>query len=98
LSVFRKSVEKVKVSLQFDTNSGTLWAGRYTFLIISRSVLLRIKTVWEKGCRENQNTPFMFSNFFSKNRVVCEVMWKNTVEPDRPQMAIKYGACALHAG
>jgi len=25
-------------------------------------------------------------------------MWKNTVEPDRPQMTGQYGACALHAG
>ena len=25
-------------------------------------------------------------------------MWKSVVEPDRPQMAIKYSACALHAG
>jgi hypothetical protein len=24
---------------------------------------------------------FMFSNFFSENRAVCEIMWKNTVEP-----------------
>ena len=28
----------------------------------------------------------MFSNFFSENGVVCEIMWKNVVEPDRPQM------------
>jgi hypothetical protein len=26
--------------------------------------------------------------FFSENRVVFEVKWKNTVEPDRPQMTI----------
>jgi len=25
-------------------------------------------------------------------------MWKNFVEPDRPQMTIKYGACALRGG
>jgi len=27
--------------------------------------------------------------FFSKNRAVCEVMWKNIVEQDRPQMAMR---------
>ena len=26
--------------------------------------------------------------FFSENHAVCETMWKNTVEPDRPQMII----------
>jgi hypothetical protein len=26
--------------------------------------------------------------FFSENHAVYEIMWKNTVEPDRPQMAV----------
>jgi hypothetical protein len=56
--------------------------------IISRSFLLRMRTVPDKSCRENQNTHFVFSNFFVENRAVYEIMWKNTVEPDRPQMAI----------
>jgi len=34
--------------------------------------------------------------FFFKNRAVYEIMWKNIVEPDRPQMTI-YSACAFHA-
>jgi len=30
--------------------------------------------------------------FFPENRVVYEIMWKNTVEPGRPQMTIcQYG-------
>jgi hypothetical protein len=29
---------------------------------------------------------------------VCEIMWKNVVEPYRPQMTLSYDACALHAG
>jgi hypothetical protein len=29
---------------------------------------------------------------------VYEIRWKNMVQLDRPQMIIKYGACALHAG
>jgi hypothetical protein len=37
----------------------------------------------------------MFNNFFSENRALCEIMWKNTVDADRPQMAIwrKYTVC-----
>jgi len=30
----------------------------------------------------------MFNNFFSENRAVYEIMWKNTVETDRPQMTM----------
>jgi len=25
-------------------------------------------------------------------------MWKNMVQPDRPQMTLEYGSCTLHAG
>ena len=35
--------------------------------------------VSNKRCRENQNTHFMFSNFFSENRAVYEIMWKSVV-------------------
>ena len=28
-------------------------------------------------CSENQNTHFTFNKFFSENRTVCEIMWKN---------------------
>jgi len=30
----------------------------------------------------------MFSNFFFENRAVSEIMWENTVEPERQQMTI----------
>ena len=60
-----------------------------TFMVISCSVLLTMRNVSEKGCRENQKKCFKFSNFFfSENRVVYEIMWKSTVQPDRPQMTI----------
>ena len=40
----------------------------------------------------------MFSNFFSpENRTVYEIMWKNIVEIEGPQMTSQYGAYALHA-
>jgi hypothetical protein len=32
----------------------------------------------------------MFTNFFSKNRVIYEVMWKNVAQPHRPQMAVQH--------
>ena len=39
--------------------------------------------------RENENTHFISSNFFFLNRAAYETTWKNTVEPDRPQMTIR---------
>jgi hypothetical protein len=30
----------------------------------------------------------MFSNFFFENCAIYEIMWKNTVESDRPQVTI----------
>jgi len=39
---------------------------RYTFLIMSRLILLRMKNISDKICRENENTLYMFNNFFSK--------------------------------
>ena len=48
------------------TITGTLHADRYTFLITSRSVLLTMRNVSDKSCRENQNTHFVFSDFFPK--------------------------------
>jgi len=39
--------------------------------------------------RENQNTRFVFNNFFFYEiRAVFEIMWKSIVEPVRSQMAI----------
>ena len=39
---------------------------------------------------EKIKTHFVFSNFFFfENRAVYEMMWKNIVEPDRPQMTIR---------
>ena len=51
------------------------------FMLISRWILLRMINVAEKNFRENQKTHFMF-NFYSENRVVYEIMWKNMVEPE----------------
>jgi hypothetical protein len=48
------------------------------FFIISRSVLLRMRNVSDETCRETRNTHFIFITFFFENRVVYEIMWKNT--------------------
>jgi hypothetical protein len=40
------------------------------YLTIIRLILLEIRNVLDKSCRENQNTHFVFNNLFSKNRTV----------------------------
>jgi len=48
-----------------------------------------MKNISDKSCRETQNTHFMFSKLFSpENHAICEIMWKNIVEPDSPQTTI----------
>jgi len=46
---------------------------------------------------ENQNTHFVFNNFFPESRAVCKLMWKNTMEGGSPRLTEK-GASALPAG
>ena len=58
------------------------------FLIISCSVLLRMRNVLDKSCRGNQNTHFVLNNVFFENHIVYEIMWKNTTEQSRLQMSI----------
>ena len=52
----------------FDSNltriMGALHEDICTFVTISRWILLRIRNISHKSCRENQNTHFMHSNFF----------------------------------
>ena len=62
-------------------NSYFTWRCRHIHDYISLKYFRQI-------CRENQNTHFMLNHIFSENRAVCEIMWKNMVEPERPQMTI----------
>jgi hypothetical protein len=43
-------------------------------------------------CRENQNYILCPITFISSEiHAFYDIMWKNMVEPDRPQMTIQYG-------
>jgi len=68
--------------------TGTLHEDLSTFMIITHSFIL-MRNFSNRVCRENQNTQFMFRNFFfPENGAVYEIMWKRTVEPDAPQTTI----------
>jgi len=60
---FKKYVKKIQVSLKVDKNNGTLHKDQNTFFITSHAVLL-MTSVADRIFRENQNTHFMFINFF----------------------------------
>jgi len=64
LGIFRKSVEKIQVSLKSDKNKGHLtWRPIHNF-IISLSLLLIVRNVSDRNCRENQNTFYIQLLFF----------------------------------
>ena len=56
------------------------------FLIVSCTVLLRMKNVSDKRSKENQNTHIVFNDFCLKHCALSEIMWKNMVDWGRPQM------------
>jgi hypothetical protein len=80
-------VENSQFSLKYDKNIGTLRVDQCISLIVSR--ILRMRNISDKHSRENQGTRFVFRIFFFENLVVYSIMWKNMVEPDRPQMTIR---------
>jgi hypothetical protein len=45
---------------------GTVHENLCTLVIISRWIFFRVRNFSDTRCRENQNTHFMFSNFFQK--------------------------------
>jgi hypothetical protein len=71
---FSKICREIQVSAKSDTNTGTLLEELCTFMIISRWILLGMRDVSNKSCRENQNTHFMLNNFFFRKS--CR-LWDN---------------------
>jgi len=57
---------------------------------------IKIRTVSHKSGTENQNTHFVFSNFFFENRTVYEIMLKIIGKGAGHRW--QYGACALRSG
>jgi len=47
-----------------------------------------MRSVSDKSCRENQDAYFMFSTFFPENCAIYEILFKNMVEPYKPQMTV----------
>jgi len=72
---------------------GPLHEERYTCLIISRSILLRMRNISDKSCKKN--TRFVFTNFFLENLAVYEIVWNNTGQAtdDSTIRRMRFSAC-----
>jgi len=66
LNIFRKSFERIQVSLKSNKKNGYFTWRPICIFIISRSITLIMKNVSDKRCRENEYTHFSFT-FFLKN-------------------------------
>ena len=89
ISVFCENLSrKSKFYPNLTRITDNLHEEQYTFVILSRWILLRMRNISHKSCRENQKTHFVFITFFSRKS--CR-LWNNTkiiVEPGRPQRTI----------
>jgi hypothetical protein len=63
---FENLSRKLKFHLNLMRITGNIHKVHNIFFIISRSVLLIMRNISNKRCRENQNTYFVIGNFYSK--------------------------------
>jgi len=85
--------------MNIKNNNSTLHEDKYTFFIISLSVLLRKRNVQGKKFVEKIKTHILCSiTFISKITPYIRQCERNIVSPGKPQMTLQYGARALQAG
>ena len=64
-TMFSNTLSFLSVSLKSDKNKiNTLHEDQYMFMIISYLILLRVRNLSDKICRENQDTHFLFNTLF----------------------------------
>jgi hypothetical protein len=79
LSIFRKSIEEIQVSLKFEKYSFYLHENLYTFW----SYLAQLFLEWEmfqENLQRNSKHTFSDKKYFFENRSVYERIWNNTAE------------------
>jgi hypothetical protein len=95
LSISRKPAGKYIFHENFIRITGTLHEDQYSFMIISRSLLLKTINVSDKRCRRKKHILCSIIFFFRKS-FLYEITWKNIVEPDRTQMTIWLILCSWY--
>jgi len=59
-----------------------------TFIIIYSSILLRMRNFIDKLAVKIKPQILCSINFVARNCLVFEIMWRNMIQPDRPQKRI----------
>ena len=88
LAIFRKSVEKIQVSLKSDRKTDTLHVDRHMYIYDHIPLISSYnEKLSDKSYRLNHNSHITSVTFFLII-AVDDIMWKNIVEPDKPQMTV----------
>jgi hypothetical protein len=67
-------------------------------MTVPRLNLLKMRNISDKSVEKIKSHILCSIFIFSENRVVYEIIRKNKVERERPQITIQYCACTLYAG
>ena len=93
LSYLWKTVEKIQVSSESDKNNEY-----FTFMIISRWILCRMRNVSDESYRKPKHTfyvqyiyiyIYIFFFFSPENPSFYEIIWKHKLEPVSPHIPIR---------
>jgi hypothetical protein len=96
LTTFGKYVEKIQFSLEYDKNNGTSHDDLSIFMV-PRLIFLRVKSVSDKSHRQNQNTLFMFNDFFHRKSCrLCENMKKYGKTRQATDVNMSNALCMLY--
>jgi hypothetical protein len=77
--------------------TGTLHEDLCTFMVTSRWILLRMRNIWDKYCRENQGTHLYSNSFFPKTVSLmrkCGKVWYSETGHSR-QYNMAHALCML---
>jgi len=90
LSIFRNSAEKIQVLIKSDKDNRYLtWRPIYIF-IKSLSVLLGMRNISWKVCRENKNTHFIFNSLIMINPLTSNDPYSGRTAPLTSKRCILY--------
>ena len=99
--LYLNTVENLLRKFKFQWNliriTGTLDGDLCTFMILYLWIVFRMRSVSDRVV-ERIKKQILCSVTFLENCAVYEITWKNTVQPDTPQMAIYDCTCVLHPG
>jgi hypothetical protein len=86
--LFVKFVDKIQISLKSDKNNGYFTWRRVYIHNISLNPFTNKMRLRRKVYRKSKHISCSLIYFVWKNRAGYEIVWKNIVEPDRPETIV----------